>query len=453
MRALGYNTIRVSLDLCRFECLGTAQRIDPRLLDNIAALLRMARAKKVVVLLTLNEWDSFVGYRSKLPCCEVFDGSFNRLFLTKEGVRATTLYFADLIQGLKARRAPFEAILAYELRNEQFYDAQLPPFSLTSGTVRTANGKTYDMVNQAAKDRMADEGLLHYIKKVRQAIKKLDPAALVTMGWHPPLEDVPERLVRTQSAFARSTLDFLDLHLAPGQNAPFLLEYLATTMRFAGQKRKPMIIGEVAAFKFLHASPTAAIPRLQEWQVVSCDYGFDGWLLWLWAPTDEEVWTGLEEDGVINRALSPAQRPDPCSYGKSSTQNLAGGRPATATQSYPDNPPALAVDTNVTTSWVAGGFPPQSIEIDLGGPKTIFEIALHVSQLNEGETVHRIWSREESGPESLLAEVRGATHEGQWLSVREGAPWNGVHFVRVETVSGASWPAWREILVIGPREL
>jgi len=81
----------------------------------------------------------------------------------------------------------------------------------------------------------------------------------------------------------------------------------------SGPTPKPLLMGEFGAFKFAYPSPAAAVPALLAWQRDSCRYGIDGWLLWTW-DTDEqrELWNALSGGGIIDRTLSPKNRPDPC---------------------------------------------------------------------------------------------------------------------------------------------
>ena len=46
--------------------------------------------------------------------------------------------------------------------------------------------------------------------------------------------------------------------------------------------------------------------------MASCEFGFDGWLLWTWDTGEQtELWNGMSENGEINAALAPVNRPDP----------------------------------------------------------------------------------------------------------------------------------------------
>ena len=49
----------------------------------------------------------------------------------------------------------------------------------------------------------------------------------------------------------------------------------------------------------------------------------------------------------------------------------------------------------------------------------------------------------------LLHEFNSYTKEPQWLECTPAAPWTGIRYVRVETVSSPSWPAWHEIRIFG----
>jgi len=57
-----------------------------------------------------------------------------------------------------------------------------------------------------------------------------------------------------------------------------------------------------------------AAEDLAKWQAASCEFGFNGWLLWTWDTHEQtELWNGMSENGEINAALAPENRPDPCS--------------------------------------------------------------------------------------------------------------------------------------------
>jgi hypothetical protein len=63
-----------------------------------------------------------------------------------------------------------------------------PPLSFTSGTVTTANGKTYDMSSADEKKRMIEENNVFWLDSVRAAILEADPTVLVSVGFFHPQE-------------------------------------------------------------------------------------------------------------------------------------------------------------------------------------------------------------------------------------------------------------------------
>ena len=60
-------------------------------------------------------------------------------------------------------------------------------------------------------------------------------------------------------------------------------------------------------------SPAQAAVRPTCWQKQSCAYGIDGSLLWTWDTNEQhDLWNAMSDGGVIDQALSPKTRPDPC---------------------------------------------------------------------------------------------------------------------------------------------
>jgi F5/8 type C domain-containing protein len=130
--------------------------------------------------------------------------------------------------------------------------------------------------------------------------------------------------------------------------------------------------------------------------------------------------------------------------------NLALGKSVTASSEYPGNPASLAVDGDWYSYWNSGNFPPQWIEVDLGAVKAVGEIDLGITQLPDSLTVHRVYGRASvTDPWTLLTEFNGFTVDQQTLQYLAATP-QQLRYVRVETVTSASWVAWREISVYGP---
>jgi len=460
MRSDGYNVVGVMLNpCCREGSLGDpAGGLSSAYLANVVDFLQKAKANEVLVWIRTDDVPKVGGYTALMDayCCAVFAG-YNVHYLTPGGLEANRRFWRDFIQALIAHGAPLDAIWAYSIRAEQFYEANLPPLSLTSGLVTTANGRTYDMAKPEDKQRMMNENLVYWIDQLRASILELDPTALVTIGFFWPQKPNPARigdprLVRTYWAIADpeiggSSADFIHLHPYPGQG--LTLAQMVENFEMTGFTRKPIVMGEFGAFKATYWSSAVAAQVLQDWQVESCPYGFDGWLLWTWDTEEQpEIWNGLDDNEVINQALAPKNRPDPCVPGVFPGQNLALGKPVTASNALPTNAPAMAVDGDFETWWGSGDFAPQWITVDLQTPVSIGQIRLAVSQYPDGQTVHQVWGRGSGEDYRLLHEFRGFTTDSQVLEYTPPAPWTGLQFIRVDTLESPSWVSWREIEIL-----
>lgn len=127
--------------------------------------------------------------------------------------------------------------------------------------------------------------------------------------------------------------------------------------------------------------------------------------------------------------------------------NLALGRAVSASGTLPGSPPQLAVDGSFWSYWNSGGFAPQWLEVDLGEARSVREVALSVTQLPDSHTVHRLYGGADSaGDYVLLHEFAGFTSDLETLRFTTATPVE-LRFIRVETVSSASWVGWREVSV------
>lgn len=451
MHADGYNVVRVFVSQ---NTIGTADDgLSTSYMQNVADFLRLAKQNEIYVMFT-QDWLPGGKYGAIMgqECCELFNFN-NAQNLPGSAVRAYQAYYTDFITALLDLGAPTDYIFSYELRNEFFFDTNYPPLSLKSGKVTAANGKTYDMSSKADKQKMVEENLPYFIDNVRAAILKVDPTALVSIGFFVPQEPNPARigdtrLVVTEPAIWNSQADFIDLHAYPG----FELSLKQHVQNFAvnNMEEKPIIMGEFGGEVKRFASVDAAAQRFVNWQVESCKYGFDGWLFWTWDLDEQpDFFNAKMGGGAIERALAPATRPDPCAAGTSVETNLALGKGVTASRFLADQPPANAVDEVTETIWNAGAGPQQWIQINLGRPSTVTMIRLTISQYPDGATDHQLWVRGPNDSLKMIYEFRGNTTDNQTLEFKPASPLTNVQFIRILTVSSPSWVAWREIEVIG----
>jgi hypothetical protein len=320
MQASGYNVVTVTLNGC---CAGTigdsAGGLSKAYIANVADFLSRARSHGIVAVLASQWLPAFGGFSQIMaPCYPQFD-DINLQNLSSCGIEATRTYYRDLVQGLIDAGAPLDAIDSYELWDEYYYNAGKAPLSATSGTVTTANGRTYDMATPTARQQMMDDGLVYFADQVGAAIRALDPTALVTISFFSPEGPNPTRqgdprIIAVYPAVTRSTLDYVDLHLYPVVSGLTMAQSVQNFGMTGYLQKQPVQLGEFGAFVSAYATAAIGAAALRDWQVQSCPYGFTGWLLWTW-DTDEqpELWNALSQGGAINQALAPVQRPNPCS--------------------------------------------------------------------------------------------------------------------------------------------
>ena len=457
MHADGYNIVRVFLNGCCAQgSLGDpAGGLSQAYIHNLVDFLHKAWANDLFVLVSTDGPPAVGGYTEILDTTwsEDFAGN-SASFLRTGGLRAEAKFWYDLSRALIIQGAPLDALFAYQLRNELFFESNLPPLSLPSGIVQTANGKSYDMASAEDKQRMMDEGLIYWINATRAAILKEDPTALVTVGFFWPQKPHPSRIgdprvIETRPAIWESQADFIDLHPYPGfrLNLPQYVDNFGMT----GIEAKPILMGEFGAARSSYATVARTAQALHDWQVESCSYGFDGWLLWTW-DTDEQpdFYNALTGEGEINQALAPIHRPDPCQASAFSffEHNLALGMRVQASRSLPDQKPSGAVDGDTKTWWVAGDVAPQWIRIDLGKPATVNMIRLVVTQSPAGNTLHQVWAGSAGDQLSLVHVFEGYTEDGQVLEFKPDTPIENIRFILIATRQSPSWVGWKEIEVI-----
>jgi hypothetical protein len=450
MQADGYNMVRVFIN---GNCIGRREGgLSEEYMANLADYLRLAKAHGLYVMLTADDPPT-PGYSATMKDSQDIDWE-NRQFLTSDGMRVNGRFWQDLIEALLRLNAPLDAVFAYELRNEQFYMGDHLPLSMTSGRVTTGNGSTYDMAVPEDKERMMGENLVYWIDGVREAILKVDPTALVAVGFFWPQKPHPARigdvrLVTTAPAIWDARADFIDLHPYPGGELG-LPEYV-DNFGMAGMQEKPIIMGEFGAARPAYSSEERAAQALRDWQVQSCDFGFDGWLLWTYdTEVQADFYNGMTGQGLINRALSPKERPDPCQAGEVDLRgrNLTVQATAKASRELRDQPASAAIDGELQRMWGAGAFAPQWIQVDLGEVSSVGLIRLVVSQAPPGNTVHEIWAGPTADALTLLHTFEEYTLDQQLLEFKPEGEVENVQIVRIRTTASPSWVAWREIEVL-----
>ena len=213
---------------------------------------------------------------------------------------------------------PLDAIWAYELRQEQHFDWDYPPFNLSEGLITTANGVTYDLAQPDAKARLLDEGLVYWADTMRAEIRAIDPTALVTMGFFVPNEPHPvrgddPRLVRTAYFLRHASVDFVDLHHYRGNGVDD--NEIWENFGLLGVDDKPIVLGEQGADQRVlsQAADRGARPAILAGGVVRVRFRRLAGVGVGQGPV-RRTWWANDGDGRSPRVVSPHERPDPCVY-------------------------------------------------------------------------------------------------------------------------------------------
>ena len=454
--AFGYNTVRIFLNgACATECLGdstTADDLSDAYVANVVDFLTKARTHGIQVIVVADGVPAGTSYAAQVAagCCTQFAGA-NLDYLTSGGVAGNAAFWTALVQRLTAQEQLRETILSYELRRQAYFRSDEAPLSLSSGTAATVNGQSYDLSIAAQRQAMMDENLSFWADSVRTAIRAADPTGLVSLGFIWPqapnsARSGDPRVSRMRYVLDNSTVDFVSPRVYPGLELT-LPQYVAN-YELPAVTAKPVLMAELGAPTATYATLAAAAEALQTWQAQSCGFGFDGWLLWSWDGTgslsgEPAVWNAQAGSGLLERALAPLLRPDPCA-----SPNVALGKPAVANAAGVGTLPADAVDGVVDTLWNAGSPPGGWIEVDLGAVYDISMLRLIVAQTPSGRAVHKLWGKATSGAAfTELYELDATTSDGQVIELTPAISWPGVRYFRIETIWGPSWPAWREIQV------
>jgi len=377
----GYNAIRVFPEMCvgSFDCVGgSGERISDAYLDNLVLYLRMAASHGLHVMLSANDlppdsWYVWTGFE---------EGDSD--FLTAGNLEAYRTYFSDLMSGLVERDAPLDWIWAMELRNEYHYLTDWLPWTWDEGEFTAVNGSTYDMASDADRERLSSESLTFWANEMTAVVKGIDPDMLVGIGLLLPSDhidtlgpDDPRYLI-AGDANAVSDVDFLDIH-----------GMVRTVKRARRQwalpdgNEKPIIVGE---FGGEFSTKDVVADSAAEFQAMTCQAGFDGWLTWHWEST---------AGTPVDAALAPATNPDPCVAADVDVQQVSFRKPVRASRKEGRRyGPEFLVDNDPESYWSAAEGGPQWAEVDLEETVDLGTIRLPIGIVTpEGAADIRILAR------------------------------------------------------------
>lgn len=329
----------VRLFLNEYTMCGSDGKLSNPVLQNIDTTLRLAKKHNIFIDLTLNK----IPFPCYIPAGIPSDFEFeweNALLMSKEGVDARMKYLKDLLIGLYFLGSPTEHIGIISLENEWQVNEDQKPLSLTSGIIKAANNRQYDMAKPEDKKRIVEDSLVYISMRAKQTLLEVDPTALLGMGFYAPMwvEGADTRVIYTLKALTDKEGSMADIHLlhryegnskTAQEEIPSFLERAYTS--FNQITRKPIIWEEFGAFKNDGIYPTgidnevmAAMALVRD-QAQSCqmkDKGVvvgnvSGWFVWgLGLPIKPPYiisWNPEEGKGLIYNYISSKYRPDPCS--------------------------------------------------------------------------------------------------------------------------------------------
>ena len=305
-QAEGYNSVRVFLNPGQIGNPHGAG-LSASYVANVADFTKAAAAHGVRTLITVGALPAAGRFT---PQPERSFGGVNAYYLSPTYIAAQNRYLMALIAALKQDGAPLVDVL-FELKGEQNWNNSAAPLNWKRGNIRTADGQVYNMASATSRAAMETGNLVHWANALAATVHRLVPGSLVGVGVYPPSVKRPKWTVRPQALFTSATqTDFVDIHVYPNLGP----ELTQVTSFGAGATRKPIIMGEFGATR--RTSVPVAVKQLLAWQTQSCRIGgvsVSGWLLWTWnSSVDTEFWDALADGALIERALSPQSRPDPC---------------------------------------------------------------------------------------------------------------------------------------------
>ena len=453
MAALGFNVVRVMFEVCGSSgCISSeGQRLDDAYMDNAADFLEIAAEQDIYVWYSSNTLPD----RGEYSRIGLAEGEAD--FLTPLNVETYGDYFTDILTALQDRDAPLDNLFSFEIRNEFQYLTTYAPWDRTAGLFDAANGETYDLADAGQRRRLAEDGLVFWADAMTERIKAVAPDTLVSIGLLVPNEPIvlqgPDdpRFVYPGAIYDESTIDFFDIHTGPGWPDIHVVE---TQFGRNDQQDKPIVMGEFPIARGRYPQLDLAAREMVDWQVGSCEAGYDGWLSWHWTG-DETFWPIA--DTQIGEVLAPLNHPDPCrpvevevelellNFRTGATAS-ADGYDAEIDERYPAE---YATDQDPDTWWSADNGPPQWIEIELERASTVGRIRLPIGFLTPAGPVRiEVRTIDSGGDRQLVHVFDQDIVEGDVLEFVPESPIDDITGVRLDITDMQGWVIIHDVEVL-----
>lgn len=319
-QADGFNVVRVFLNAAA-QVPGTLAKkgergLVPAYVAKVADFLDRAQRHGIAVMLCTESYPQVPPFTDGLCPPAATLSAPNAEYMEAGRVEAKAVFLKELINGLRAASPTcLRAVFSYDIQNELCFQVS-PPFTLASGSVTLADGRTYQL--PAQRQELADEAAVGFINRVAAVIHEAHPGALVSasvftyaaVGRDGPGDFRVEkaawknRVPFRPLALARSKADFIDLHFYAENGTVWERDLRSVEFeelrRVAREHGKPLFVGEFGAFKSAFPSVEPAAAWMGAWSEQFAPRGFAGWLYWTY-DTDEqpELWNACEGQRAV----------------------------------------------------------------------------------------------------------------------------------------------------------
>ena len=324
----GFNVVRVFIDhLAERGVVASkdATGLSPAYMANVLDFLQRAQGYRIYVIFSLVWIPECARYADMAGEATPGVEGVNQLYLNAGHIRAKALYMADFVRAIRGRDPRLlAAVFAYEPCNEASFVADSPPFSTREGTCTPADRKTYDLASESQLQDMADAHIVLWTDTCAKAVREVDPDALVSVnvftfravGRTGPgrlfTDETPDvRFPARPLALAKSSIDYLDIHLYPhdastlGKDlASIEFDAVKAQCRAAG---KPLIMGEFGAHTHSYPTLDAAVPAMKTHLADARRLGFQGFLYWTYDCGEQPgLWNAEAGAGELFRMIAAA---------------------------------------------------------------------------------------------------------------------------------------------------
>jgi hypothetical protein len=232
------------------------------------------------------------------------------------------------------------AIMAIDMKNEAKVRSDLLPLSDHSLTKLHIDNGTYDMSDRSSRQNLIDDLTKNFVLSVGRAIRSADPSHSILVGasvttptavrhagyngaFGPTSCDASNQPactfpLRWDIMALYGGVDFRDIHSYPFAAGYDEVQDLQSAGLVYGQANPvPLIMGEFGALRQSISNPSGVYPdeqnavrALRQHMTTSCAYGFGGWGLWSWMPTNPAAgdlfWTAIfyNPDGTENNGVN-----------------------------------------------------------------------------------------------------------------------------------------------------